>query len=166
MSDKHVKSQVKVTDEDGLLSRSMMIKANNTIMKERIWINRVASKVVFQPGIQTMALRHTVSVCVITVREKPELHLQPCQRDVTDMNRSGEWLNVEPRNLVFDSRCVILFQGVQDCTSECPRTERCSARYITVGLSPTMCGVAWSIWELMSTAIVATSGPNYLMMWF
>ena len=25
----------------------MMIKANNTIMKERIWINRVASKIVF-----------------------------------------------------------------------------------------------------------------------
>ena len=32
-------SDVKETDEDGLLSRSMMIKANNTIMKERIWIN-------------------------------------------------------------------------------------------------------------------------------
>ena len=44
-------SDVKVTDEDGLLSRSMMIKASNTIMKERIWINRVASKIVFQPGI-------------------------------------------------------------------------------------------------------------------
>ena len=55
---------VKVTDEDGLLSRSMMIKANNTIMKERIWINRVASKIVFQSGIQTMVLRCTMSVCV------------------------------------------------------------------------------------------------------
>ena len=34
-------SDVKVTDEDGFLSRSMMIKSKNTIMKERIWINRV-----------------------------------------------------------------------------------------------------------------------------
>ena len=39
------------------------------------------------------------------------------------MKRSGEWLNMEPRNLVFDSRCVNLFQGVQDCTSECPRSQ-------------------------------------------
>ena len=29
-----------VTDEDGFLSDSMMIKAKNTLMKERIWINR------------------------------------------------------------------------------------------------------------------------------
>ena len=55
-------NDIKVTDEDGSLSRSMMIKAKNTIMKERIWINRVASEIVFQPGIQTMALRYTMSV--------------------------------------------------------------------------------------------------------
>ena len=41
MSDKHVKSQetlhdAKVTDEDGLLSRSTMIKAKDIIMNERI----------------------------------------------------------------------------------------------------------------------------------
>ena len=41
---------VNVTDEDGFLSRSMMIKAKNTLMKERIWINRVASEIVFQPS--------------------------------------------------------------------------------------------------------------------
>jgi len=52
-------SDVKVTDEGGF---AVPIKANNTIMKERIWINRVASKIVFQPGIQTMALRYTMSV--------------------------------------------------------------------------------------------------------
>ena len=57
-------SDVKVTDEDCFLSRSMMIKAKNTIMKERTWINRVA------------------------------------QRDVTNVKRSGEWLNMESRNLV------------------------------------------------------------------
>ena len=46
------------------VSRSMMIKAKNMIMKERTWINRVA------------------------------------QRDVTNVNRSGEWFNKESRNLV------------------------------------------------------------------
>ena len=37
-------SGVKVIDEDGVLSRSVMIKAKNIIMKERIWINRVISE--------------------------------------------------------------------------------------------------------------------------
>ena len=58
-------SDVKVTDEDGFLSCSMMIKAKNIIMKERIWINRVA------------------------------------QRDVTNVKCSGEWFNMESRNLVL-----------------------------------------------------------------
>ena len=49
-------SDVKVTDEDGFLSRFMMIKSKNIIMKERIWItvklttqNRVA-KVDVEPN--------------------------------------------------------------------------------------------------------------------
>ena len=46
---------VKVTDEDGFLSRSMMIKAKKTLMVERIWIMRVASETKFQPFIQTLA---------------------------------------------------------------------------------------------------------------
>ena len=37
----HQGHDVKVTDEDGFLSCSMMIRAKNNIMKERIWINRV-----------------------------------------------------------------------------------------------------------------------------
>ena len=40
-------SDAKVTDEDGVLSCSMMIKAKNIIMKERIWINRVISEIMF-----------------------------------------------------------------------------------------------------------------------
>ena len=40
---------VKVTDEDVLIASNMMINAKNTLMKERIWINRVASETVFQP---------------------------------------------------------------------------------------------------------------------
>ena len=43
----------KVTDMDGFLSNSMMIKAKNTLVQERIWINRVARESVFQPFIQT-----------------------------------------------------------------------------------------------------------------
>ena len=31
-----------VTDEDGFLSGSMIIKSKNSLMKERIWINRGA----------------------------------------------------------------------------------------------------------------------------
>ena len=37
-------SDVNVTDEDDFLSRSMMIKAKNIIMKERTWINRVTQR--------------------------------------------------------------------------------------------------------------------------
>ena len=35
---------MKVTDEDGFLSCSLMIKAKNITMKERTWINRVAQR--------------------------------------------------------------------------------------------------------------------------
>ena len=54
MSDKHVKSQetlhdVKVTDEDGLLSRSMMIKAKDIIMNERIIAVREEPNYTFNP---------------------------------------------------------------------------------------------------------------------
>ena len=38
---------VKVTNEDGFQAGSMMINAKHTIMKERIWINRVARRIVF-----------------------------------------------------------------------------------------------------------------------
>ena len=37
-------SDVKVIDDDGFLSSGMTIKANNKIMKERTWINRVAQR--------------------------------------------------------------------------------------------------------------------------
>ena len=40
---------VEVSDDDGPLSRSVTEKENNANMKERIWINRVASEIVFQP---------------------------------------------------------------------------------------------------------------------
>ena len=37
------------TDEDGFLSNCMIINAKNTLVKEGIWINRVAGQFVFQP---------------------------------------------------------------------------------------------------------------------
>ena len=37
---------------------------------------------------------------IIAVREEPILHLEPYQRDVTNVKRSGQWLNIESRNLV------------------------------------------------------------------
>ena len=55
----------KVADEDDFPSCSMMIKAKNTIMKERIWINRVASEIVFQPFIWTPALHCTMSLSLL-----------------------------------------------------------------------------------------------------
>ena len=39
-----VTSDVKMTDESDFLSHSMMIKAKNIIMKERIWIKRLAQR--------------------------------------------------------------------------------------------------------------------------
>ena len=48
-------SDVKVTDEDGFLSRSMMIKTKNIIITERIWINRIAQR------------DHVFSICTQTL---------------------------------------------------------------------------------------------------
>ena len=85
-------SDVKVTDEDGYLSRSKTIKANNKIVKERIWINvkltirnRVA-KVDVEPNATSW-----------TYSRSSILHV----RDVTNVKRSGEWLNMESKNLSY-----------------------------------------------------------------
>ena len=68
---------VKVTDEDGFLAGSMMINAKNTIMKERIWIDRVASEIVFllwHPG--SGALLH--EECVIASNSTSKVSLMEC----------------------------------------------------------------------------------------
>ena len=76
-------SDVKVSDDDGYFSRSMTINFNNKIVKERIWINRVVSEIVFQPlHPDTGAPSHDERV--IAVREEPNLHLEFYRRDVTD----------------------------------------------------------------------------------
>ena len=71
-----------MSDKDGCLSRSMTIKAIDTIMTERIWINCAASEIVFQPMYpDTSDPLHDESV--IAVREETNLHLL-LPRDVTD----------------------------------------------------------------------------------
>ena len=75
---------VNVTDEDGFLS---MIKAKNTLMKERIWINPLASETFFQPlHPDTGALLHSRS---------PILHLDFYLRDLTGGIRSSWNLPVD-----------------------------------------------------------------------
>ena len=88
-------SDVKVTDKDGYLSRSKTIKANNKIVKERIWItvkltlqNRVA-RVDVEPNARSW-----------TWSRSSRLHV----RDVTNVKRSGEWFEhgVEESLLQFE----------------------------------------------------------------
>ena len=72
-------SDVKVTDEDGFLSRNNTIKANNKIVKERIWTGLVTSKIETQLlGTDTDAQLHDERI--ITVREEPSLHVESIGR--------------------------------------------------------------------------------------
>ena len=76
-----------VTDEDSTLSSSMMTKAKNTLVKERLWINRVASEIVFQSlHPNTGAPLHEERVT--GVREEANLHLEFYLQGVTDGMRS------------------------------------------------------------------------------
>ena len=74
---------VKVTDENGLLSYSMVIKAMNTIMGERLC---VAGQFAFQPLLRDRPARSSFSLCILTLA--PILHLDFYQRTVTDEMRS------------------------------------------------------------------------------
>ena len=66
---------MKVSDEDAVLSRKMTIKTTNTILNERIPINR-----------NTGAPFHPERI--IAVREEPKLHLEFSQRGATDGMRT------------------------------------------------------------------------------
>ena len=66
----HHGNDLKVTDESDFLSRSMMIKTKNIIMKERIWNGSVTSKIETQPlDTDTDAQLHDERI--IPVREEP-----------------------------------------------------------------------------------------------
>ena len=72
-------SDVKAIDEDGFLFRNNTIKANNKIVKERIWTGSVTSMFETQPlDTDTGAQLHEERF--ITVREEPSLHVELHQR--------------------------------------------------------------------------------------
>ena len=76
-----------VSNGDGSLSRSMTIKASNTVIRERIWISRLASEIVFQPMYSdTGAPLHDERVT--TVRKKPNLHPELYHQEVTGRMRT------------------------------------------------------------------------------
>ena len=113
---------MKVTDEDSFLSRSMMTKAKNIFMKERIWItvkltsqNR-AAKVDVEPNATSW-----------THSRSSRLHVG----DVTDVKRIGEWLNTESRNLVPGRTLTLRFVMLL-VRSLSRSTELCSARQTVV----------------------------------
>ena len=61
---------------DCWVGHTMTIKPNNTTVKERIWVNRVASEVVFQafhPGVGNQLHDERVTV----FREEPDFHSVP-----------------------------------------------------------------------------------------
>ena len=85
-------SDMTVSDKDGYLTRNKTFNANNKIVKERIWItvkltiqNRVA-----KVDVETNARSQTYS-------RSSRLHV----RDVTNVKRSGEWVNLESKNLSY-----------------------------------------------------------------
>ena len=74
---------MKVTGEGGTLSSSVLTKAKNTLVKERLWTNRVASEIVFQSLHPPLHEER-----VTAVREEPNLHIEFYLQGVTDGMRS------------------------------------------------------------------------------
>ena len=67
---------VKMYDEDDFLSHTMTIKPNNTIVKGRIGVNRVANEIVCQalhPSIGNQLHDERVAA----FREEPDFHTVP-----------------------------------------------------------------------------------------
>jgi len=80
-------TDVKISDEDGFLLRTMTITANNTTVQEHILINRVANELVFQPiNLETGVPQ--IEERVIAIKNDPHLHLEYYQRDLSDGMRS------------------------------------------------------------------------------
>merc|ERR1712137_25917 len=80
-------TDVKVSDEEGFLLRTMTISANKTTVQEHVMINREANEIVYQPidletGVPQIEER------VIAIKNDPHLHLEYYQRDLSDGMRS------------------------------------------------------------------------------
>ena len=114
-------------------SSDSMITAPNVIMKEQIWLNRVASEFVFQPlHPATGASLHDEDF--IAVQGKPNLHLEFCQRDVTDGVRSP-W-NV-PADVVSQG-CQEVFTVAETLESKCSLSSGWVFIRVPVRVSTTM----------------------------
>ena len=82
-----------------------MIKANNIIMKEQIWISLVTSK------IETELLESEADA---------RLHTERIIAPSLQMNSTREMMKCgHPGNFPLCEH----IEGVQDCTSECPRSQ-------------------------------------------
>ena len=125
-------SDEEVSDKNGCLSRSMTIKAINTIMTKRIWISRVGSEIVFQPvHYDTGAPLHEERV--ITVRKKTNLHLELYQRNVTGGRRTPDrvlWLPARDTTCAFHARDLRSHQrGIAHEDAEgCHTDQSCAPR--------------------------------------
>ena len=87
-------SDVKVSDQDGYMTRNLTISTNCKIVNVRIRINSFISKIVFQPlHSDTDARLHKERI--IPVQEEPNFHIVFYQRDVPDGMRT-------PWKLPFD----------------------------------------------------------------
>merc|ERR1712176_1748409 len=80
-------TDVKVSDEEGFLLRTMTISANKTKVQENVMINREANEIVYQPIDLETGLPQ-IKERVIAIKNDPHLHLEYYQRDLSDGMRS------------------------------------------------------------------------------
>ena len=99
-----------------------MIKANNKIGKERIWINPVTSKIESQP-LDTDTDAHVHDERFISVREEPSLHVRVSKKsgwnhgcDPPSQVLLGKSTHIEIRDVV-GTFCVS-YNGVVQCTKD------------------------------------------------
>ena len=126
------------------VSNSLMIKAKNIIMKERIWINHVAQRDSLSKSVQWDTSRLEV--------ESPtwSVWLQFGRNPICTLCSASEMSQMEcvcecPRGQLERERVYWLWQPV-------------SLRPSTLGFSPTMCGVAWCTPEEHSPRFVTAGG--------
>ena len=78
-----VVTSMKVSDENGSLVRSLTLTSNNTMVTERIQIDRVVTETVSQPLHRDTGVPMDEE-CVISVQEDPNFHLEYYSRFTTN----------------------------------------------------------------------------------
>ena len=115
-------SDVQVSDKDGCESRNNTIKANNKIVKERIWTldSHFATKIVLQHlAPDTDAQLHKERV--ISCKKKPNLHLEFCKRNVPKWNADTPETSCQCDEEEFQEE-IIVAQNCRDSTCAEMRT--------------------------------------------